>query len=855
MKRLVFLVSLLTLVSTGTVLALPEVPNVVPGKHVYTIPSNFDPPLIGKSGMREIEAAAKKLKFPYYIVLVDRIYGETDNDAAAYIDTLAEEWQKDPDFKSAKSSIFLLSYSPRKYRFLTGSYFESELGFTPGAHEPFNAIFVKYVQHSRKDPKTGIIRMMQAVDHHLAVESDPKTIAIRREAARKAEIARREAEKRAQEEAALEYARQQLQSEISALDTLLAKDEEFLPANVGDYQKVHEEALPVLESRDRTQLLNKAVVVRQSMESLQQYVDQKEAEAHARQVKKMTHFFFGGVAFLFFFLMTASRLRRYRSLKNEFTRRCAWWEEKIKNAQPRYLAFEQERDTIVGLRELSGRTREVYEKTTREVDDIFITIEAMRSHLDTCRSKAKRGSFFNVMPFERGISEIDSKFTINTGKLNTLDLFAPEMRQVTLMPEKAFSELEERFHGTIEQWERLKKAAEVRLRQAEDVFPQTRLDEMLESAGSYNIPHRWLADHPLFGDDESDRTLYTRINESRWNDPVTFLESLEELKAKEEEVADRLERLIRSIETVKAAHIESIPNLSATVLQPQDDPHLTFDSAKREEMRFSAIVAGKTEITEAEEQAEMVCNLYQKALEQVALAQEAIRTAGSTIAEADTLLRDVQSLERECQGMVEDRRPIHVSVENAESSHSSGNRYLEAGRDELGTASSMLSALRHLDALNSTHRATEHLNSARKQFAICRAHCRELDDARREYEERIANLEDRRREYASRMRRYGWSDRSLHEFVYPQTNSALDYFILLRELDSLESSWETAVREARRRYEAEERARREAEEAEERHRRSSFSSSGSSWGGSSRSSSGGSWGGGSSRSSSSGGSW
>ena len=138
--------------------------------------------MIGGSGMRQIQKAAAKLHFPYYVVLVKQLDGETDEDAAHFIDTLAEKWQEDGDFHSAKSSIFLLSYSPRKYRFLAGSYWENQLGFGPNAHRPYDAIFESYVKRSRKDPKTGIIKMMQAVDRHLFEESDPKTIARRKEA-------------------------------------------------------------------------------------------------------------------------------------------------------------------------------------------------------------------------------------------------------------------------------------------------------------------------------------------------------------------------------------------------------------------------------------------------------------------------------------------------------------------------------------------------------------------------------------------------------------------------------------------------------------------------------------------------
>src|SRR5690606_2073546 len=109
---------------------------------------------------------------------------------------------------------------------------------------------------------------------------------------------------------------------------------------------------------------------------------------------------------------------------------------------------------------------------------------------------------WNVKPLERAVSELGSEFTIDTNQLNAFDLFAPETRQVTLRPAEAVAQLEERFRRAIEQWDHLKKAAEIRLQQAEDVFSQTKLDEMLKTADEQGLPHRWLADHPLFGDDQ-----------------------------------------------------------------------------------------------------------------------------------------------------------------------------------------------------------------------------------------------------------------------------------------------------------------------------------------------------------------
>ena len=75
------------------------------------------------------------------------------------------------------SQVFVLTYNPRKFRFLAGARFKDELGFERDAHKPYTDIFVKSVTGAPKDPKSGIIKMMQAVDTYLYDKTDPGRVA------------------------------------------------------------------------------------------------------------------------------------------------------------------------------------------------------------------------------------------------------------------------------------------------------------------------------------------------------------------------------------------------------------------------------------------------------------------------------------------------------------------------------------------------------------------------------------------------------------------------------------------------------------------------------------------------------
>jgi len=177
---LVLLLFLPGLVRAGTIPA----PRLVPGQYVYTIPANYDPPMIGRQGLRELQQQAKKLHYPFYIVVAESIPGEEDEDAAAAIDGLAEDWARNPRYNVGTSSIFLLSFSPRKFRVLAGSRWKDKLGLERDAPLPYTAIFENSVQGTPKDPKTGIINLMdeqkEAYERKLTQLADAREDATRR---------------------------------------------------------------------------------------------------------------------------------------------------------------------------------------------------------------------------------------------------------------------------------------------------------------------------------------------------------------------------------------------------------------------------------------------------------------------------------------------------------------------------------------------------------------------------------------------------------------------------------------------------------------------------------------------------
>lgn len=837
-------------------------PTLRPGQFVYTVPEKFDPPMIGRAGMAEIQRAAAQCRYPYYVVLVDRLPGGTDDDAAQVVDSFAENWSINPRYNVSRSSIFLLSFQPRKFRFLAGAEWKTRLGFERSAHDRYTALFVKHIQGTPKDPKTGIIEMMKAVDGYLFDQTDPARIAARQEAERRAKVARE-----------LQSARSLLQEQSTRLLSVLNSPPAYLPADTRTYTVSVEQARKLLQTGNPASILAAAAEMRRKASNLEAYVQQKQMEERTRllaeekrrreETRRKAGYGFLGIVFLG---LVAGRAGQYRRLKSRFTKRASEWDERVLNAKNRYVQFYGDHDTIRKLVDPVGATAELYTSVTSEVDAIFFGVNAMESHLNECRSLARRANFLRLGPLASSMQHLDGSFTFDTGQLNPADLFASETKVITVEPNSFFDELEQRFRSTLENWNRLKAASEMRYSPSQDHFPSSVLDALIARAEENGIPLRWLADHPLYGDDEADQNLYDAVNENRWNDPISFANRLGELKEKEQEITERIDRMIAAQVLLKADRLEDVPSYGPTILRPEDDPKISFDTARREEARFAGLVADGNRVEDVEENARLVSEAYRRCLEQAEVVRTALDTASTVLDNAKQAVLDAESASERVTARLHQARQVHAKIEAAESFWNLGNRHLDGARRDHEEAGRLLAENRHVEACRRAQASISGCGTARGEMDQCIAACDELDRQKRAFEEKARAVDAAWQSAATRMRRYGGITSRLERPRLPMdTGSSADYAYLLGLLAAQEAAWDREVRQAQRAYEAEQRrreqaaaeARRRAEEAAEQSRRSSSwsssghsgsSSSGGSW--SSRSSSGSSRG-----SSSSGGSW
>lgn len=827
-------------------------PGLKEGKFVYTIPEGFEPPLIGERGLAEIEAAARGLRLPFYVVISAKLPGTTDEDAAAAVDGLAEDWaNKYPSFDSAKSQVFLLTYEPRKYRFLAGAKWKAELGFEKDAHRPHTALFERAAKGTPKDPKGGIIAVMRSVDEYLFDQTDPARVAARAEAARKAEQAR-----------FLQGARGALDAEILRLDGLL-KETDYLPSDTTAAAALLQKARELRQQDNPQTMLEMTASMRPSVDVLERHINLKRSEARAAMFAVVFKWMLLAVSVIVALFLALRRRAFFIKQRTEFNGVVAEWEQKIKNAAGKYVDFYGERDSVVAMKDAGGETAALFRAVTGEVDAIYAAVRAMEFHLEKCQALAAQAGYFRFAPLMQARQNLEGEFDFDTKQLNEADLFGKETKIIKVTPEKFAADLQARYAASIKDWKRLKLVGNVRREPAEKAFPQTKLEALFKLAEETNIPSCWLADHPLFGDDASDKNLYESLNVLRLADPVAYMSKLYGLKDKEAEIVSRLNRLVQAVNFARDERLPVAPDLAGTIVDPSDDPTVSFDNARREEDKLAGRLAGRDKVEEIVEQARAVHDLYQKATEQAATIKRAVEEAKESIQDAESAKSETRAKKSEAQQSAAEAQRTHRGVK-AHSYIADGDKFLAAGERDLDKAKRQLDENRHLNARRNADKAAEQFREAAKEFVQAAKHCRALEEQKEEYLRRAAQAGETRARHEQKIHGFG-GRANLPPFTAPVSDGgAMDYALLLGQLAAVENTWQAEERRAQAAYNAEqahlrqqreaERRRQEEEEAASRRQSSHYSSSsGSGWGGSDSSSSGGGWDGGGS--SSSGGSW
>lgn len=503
-------------------------------------------------------------------------------------------------------------------------------------------------------------------------------------------------------------------------------------------------------------------------------------------------------------------------LKKTFEDAVAPFDQQVTNAQGNFMNFFSERDDLVVMKHVTGKTKTLFDQVTAEVDSIYSAIRAMELHVLHCKALAGKATFFTFAPLRKALLDLDGEFNFDTGVLNKADLFGSETKVIKVTPTTFSKDLQRRYAATIDSWKRLKAAAAIRLTAAETAFPSTNLDEMFQVADQHKIPRRWLQDHPLFGDDASDQALYASLNSGKNEDPLTYLEKIEELKVKEAVISNRLNRLVSAVKLVTSSRFETSPMTFGSVVEAQDNPQVTFNEARLEDDKFTGRLASRDKVEDIEEQARDVANLYRKAREQEATLKAAVESVNHQIARVEA--QQNKTIETRAVAMNENGRGMKLYTNcNASNFIMDGDKYIEAANRALGKARERLSENRHLNARRNADEVVELLSKATREFDQAVKHVKALDEQRQEFKQKLDGMSSRRATVLENIKKHEGKTDSVPDFVRPTLRGETeDYRRLLEELEHQEAVWAAAELSAKRAYEAAELARQEALAAAQR---------------------------------------
>lgn len=450
-----------------------------------------------------------------------------------------------------------------------------------------------------------------------------------------------------------------------------------------------------------------------------------------------------------------------------------------------------------------GTTAESFKKVTAEVDSIFAIVRAMEERVEVCKKLASNASYFNLEVLRSAIEQIEQRFQFDTGTLNEADLFGKETKQVTIDPSCFTDELQRRFRANHADWVLLKSAAELQQKVAQETIPTTKLDSLFARADEFGIPRRWFASHPLYGDDASDQRFYDSVNEIRLKDPLMYWNEIAKVHELEAELEVRLSRLIEAVESIRAKRIVELPANQQMLVDPADDPIITYTEAQREEGKFEAYLQSKDDAEVLKAQASKVVSLYERCIEQQAVIQSAVVGADTAIQNADLASERVVSQRELAENARVSAEAIHAKCLASGFVHT-GDQYAVDGQRKLKKAERQRDEKRFVNARRTAEEAFQSFQQANTAYQKAVKHCEALNRQKEEYEEKLAQMEERRSSAVSKVKKYGGRTSIVSAFEQPRVESNLiDYAVMYSLLSSQETAWQQAETSAQRTYEAE----------------------------------------------------
>lgn len=825
-------------------------PRIQEGQFVYT-PDNCTPKGFSKGQQATLNGRLANLHNPFYVVILcdlprmtnamksyardNGFKGDTETKRIETTNAmLMEDWaaEQPESYDPANTGVFTIAFNPRKFTWHPALHAKNDLGLVSRNQDQFTNRFVKAAKQRPADFGAGIANLATAYDDWYYDRTDPVRMA-----------QHAEAERKRQEQRRLQAAQGALDAEILHLGGLLG-EKDYLPGDVSSYRESLAQAKQVRKANNPEKMLAEAGQIKSTVSVLDNYVSERRSEANAAMALFVFQWLAIG-AFVFFIGFLYRRRRREQDdLIGAWTTVIADWDLKVRNAHDRWAEHYLERDDIIGLKEVTGATKELFGATTKMVDDLLVRIRGMQAHQANCEKIYKRGGFFNFDFYREAIATFNLAFEFDTGKMNETDLFGGETTTLTVTPANFATETNALFAASISGWNRLQRAAEERYGETSEDFPHANMDRLFELTAENNIPERWIADHPLYGDDDSDATFYATLDTLCASDPLEYVVRLTEVQEEEKDLLDQIKRLVKLQVHISRVRVTTSFEAADTKVSAEDDPELTLAAARQAEDTFAGLLAsaGEHAVTE---QTERVVELYLKTAHQRAAITSALNGAEGAIENAKARGQAAERFKSVANERLVQATEVHKRLQPVGNAIKAAGRFIREGAEIVARAENSLAQSRHLDARRLADQAKATFQNAVERSGDAQKHCTLLDAQKAEFETKLAGMASTRNNLTRKMGGYGSYATKLAALTAPTISGVTDYAALALLLDSQINGWRSSTRRAESKYEDEQRrirrkrqeeaAKKRREEEEERRarrrRQQSYSSSSSSYGG------------------------
>jgi uncharacterized membrane protein YgcG len=472
--------------------------------------------------------------------------------------------------------------------------------------------------------------------------------------------------------------------------------------------EAREKRLEVLQAREESRFRRRSARQQAEIEAIVAKIRREELAARGAKG------FAAGVSLLlpiFAMLLWAGRVRRAREAYEAAAARRAL---ALRNARDNLaeLAVDVEtRDKLVDLKLKGPVTLETLAAVGDQIATLHASLDALDRQLAEIRS-AETAVSWTPGAWEAFGGRLDQPLRFDTHHVDR-GLFDAPVSTHEVHPSGFMAELDFTFLDAREGWERILDAADAALSTARADLPCEDLTRMREALSAAGLPHSWLATHPL--EPDADAT-WERLDQARREDPVHYLDLLDEAIAEDDELEKIVAELVGTRATVQETlgvmNAASLDDLRTRYSDSELDPHTRREHARHDCEAFATRLASGHDLEGVRQTATRAIAACEEVQALFAEVRAAVSSGSDDLAAAQEALSELRR-----RRMHQARRVAELLTDTAPASLTDAQRELSELDEDLGQAgAAMKEALAHWSGerhVEATRAAAECMREAR----------------------------------------------------------------------------------------------------------------------------------------------